>query len=173
MLKWFTSVALVGLVINLLSTYITAENFTLPVLKPVTEFIAARRSPMLLAMGGILVFFFVARFGHTSRETQRRLRASFGLFKPAEDLRLADLGLRELRSKAAERGETHREERPFFGKYFPRKAVEDTESTDADAGVVREFTEEDLEQLLRDGRGFLLVDLLYSGKTVHRLPHLM
>ena len=64
------------------------------------------------------------------------------------------------------RGETHREERPFFGTYFPRKAVEDTESTDADAGIVREFAEEDLEQLLRDGRGFLLVDLLYSGKTL-------
>src|SRR5262245_15149782 len=60
MLKLFTLVALVPLGLNLLSTYITTtpENFTLPLLKPVTEFIAARRSPMLLAMGGILVLFF-------------------------------------------------------------------------------------------------------------------
>ena len=117
-------------------------------------------------MAGVLALFFVAWVGHTWSETRRRLRAAFGIYTSAQELGLADLGFRASRPQEPERRETHREERPFFGTYFPRKAVEDREFTDADADMVREFAEEDLEQLIRNGRGFLLLGHPYSGKTI-------
>ncbi len=166
-LKWFVRIALASVLFGLITVYI-AEEFDPRVWKAVTRFVAAHQSPFLLALGLFLIFYFLAWVGHKRRETQRCLRAAFGIYLPAEKLSLADLGFRESQPEEPERWETHLQERPFFGTYFPRTMIEDedTESTDADTGMRREFTEEDLQEHIRDGRRFLLLDHLYSGKTL-------
>jgi tetratricopeptide (TPR) repeat protein len=164
-LKWFVSVVLVTLLLSLLAAYITG-SYNLTTLKPTAKFIDDQRNFLLLAMGLCLILFFWARFGHMQRANKRRLRAAFRLCSRAEELNLSDLGFRKSCPHDHEGQEPHREERPFFGTYFLRKMIEDTDSTDEDADMKREFTEKDLQQLIRDGRGFIFLDHLYAGKTL-------
>src|SRR5207249_3052949 len=55
--------------------------------------------------------------------------------------------------------------RPFFGTYFPRKAADWIARADDEAEMVCHINEGDLEQLIRNGRGFLLLGPPLSGKT--------
>ena len=113
-----------------------------------------------------MVLLAGARTGDVQKKQQHWLKAAFRLYTPTEELDLADLGFREVRPQSPQPEQTHMELRPFFGTYFPRKAVEDGEPADEDSAIAREYAEEDLERHIRDNRGFLLVGLPESGKTL-------
>jgi tetratricopeptide (TPR) repeat protein len=164
-LRWVGMGVLLVLLINLFSTWI-AEGLDLPGLDTATKFIVDHRYPAIAATTFILVLSGTAWFGYKMKHTLQRLRSAFGLCTLAEELSLEDLGFQRLRLQDPEQEETHQEDRPFFGKYFPRKIVEHTKSEATDADSVREFSEMDLEGFIRQGRGFLLVDHQYSGKTI-------
>lgn len=165
MLKWVGRVVLIGLAVSLLAVYIT-EEFDLPVLDTATEFIVDHRHPTIAASMFILVLSGTAWFGYKTKHTLQRLQSAFALCTLAEELSFEDLGFQRLSLQDPEQEETHREQRPFFGKYFPRKIVERTDSEATDADSVREFSEMDLEGFVRQGRRFLLLGYLYSGKTI-------
>ena len=165
-LKWIVFGAAGALFFGLFVDYVTS-GFALPVWWGIVVNSALQyRIPIALALASFSVLFLFACIGHRRKETLRRLRDAFRLYKPAEELSLADLGFREASPQEPQRAETHEEERPFFGTYFPRKVLEVTEFVETDPALVREFTEEELEQLIRKNKGFLLIGLPYSGKTI-------
>ncbi len=165
-LKWiFVGVAGV-LGLELFADYIV-EGFSRPLWwEAVIKFIVQYRISITLVLGMFFILFLFTWVGHRRKKTQKRLRDAFRLYKPTKELILEDLGCREISSQEPQREETHEEERPFFGTYFCRKASEESESTNVDLAPVHEYTEENIEQLLRGNKGFLLIGLPYSGKTI-------
>ena len=164
-LKWIASAVFLALLISLLANYMTG-GVDPSRLKAATEFMAAHRTLAVRVLVGSLTLFVLARAGYVWREKDLCLRLAFDIYRPAHKLRLEELGFRLSHPQGPNRSETHREERPFFGTYFPRKAVEDSEPTDTDADAVHEYPEDELGRLLRNGRGFLLCGPPYSGKTI-------
>ena len=165
-LKWIALGAAAALVAKLFEEFVTS-GFSPPVWwEVVGRSIIQYRIPIALALGLFSVLFLSAWVGRRRKEALKRLRNAFRLCKPAEQLGLADLGFREASPQEPQRVETHQEERPFFGTYFSRKALEESESPDADPALSHEFTEKELEGLLRENKGFLLIGLPYSGKTI-------
>ena len=164
-LKWFAWAVLGVQAVNLVASYVT-HGFVFPIAARATELAKAHQQMLLLGGELFVLLYLTSWLGHIMRARARSLQSAFGLCKSAEALTLEDLGLRVLRHSGGGHNEGFREERPFYGKYFPRKMVEEGDFVDADTGLVREFSEGDLEQLLRNGQGFILVDLLYSGKTL-------
>ena len=168
-LKWlfyFLVVSLgVNLGINLLADWLW-EGATRPVVEPATAFVKTYQPPILVALLYLLPVFCLAWVGHRLRETRRRLEAAFAIFKRAEELSRADFGFQDVRPGQGEHVRVHQRNRPFFGTYFPRKAVEDMELAGEETAV-REYSEVELEQLIRqDGGGFLLIGPSLSGKTL-------
>lgn len=165
-LMWILIGAAGALVFGLFIDYVTG-GFSLPLWWEVlVKSTVQHRITIALALSLFFVLFLFAWVGHRRKEIQKHLRDAFRLYKPTKELILEDLGFREISSQESQRAETHEEERPFFGTYFSRKASEESESTNVDLTLDHEFAEEDLEQLLRGNKGFLLVGLPYSGKTI-------
>jgi tetratricopeptide (TPR) repeat protein len=165
-LKWILIGAAGALVFGLFIDYVTG-GFSLPLWwEVVVKSTVQYRIPIALALGLFFVLFLFAWVGYRRKEIQKRLRDAFRLYKPTKELILEDLGFREINSQEPQHAEAHEEERPFFGTYFSRKASEESESTNVDLTLVHEYTEEELKQLLLGNKGFLLVGLPYSGKTI-------
>lgn len=155
-----------ALFVTLFVGYVTS-GFSLPVWwEVVRESTIQYRIPIALALGLFSALFLLAWVEHRRKEIQKHLRDTFRLYKPTEELVLEDLGFREVSSEEPQRPETHEEGRPFFGTYFSRKASEESESANVGPALIREFTEDGLEQLLRGNKRFLLIGLPYSGKTI-------
>lgn len=164
-LRWGWGSVLLVVILGLASTWIW-EGHSPPGLILSGEFIAAHLGPILVTMAYVVVVSCLALVGHRRKETQRRLRDAFAKCMSAQELSHADLGFRDAHAHESEHEGKQPDKRPFFGTYFPRKAVEDAEPADQEDGSLREYTEEDLEQLVRDSEGFLLIGPPFSGKTL-------
>lgn len=165
-LRWILFTVAGVLVLELIIDIIT-RGFSRPLwLDAIAEFTAQYRISIALTLGLFLFLFLFSWVGSKRKEIQKRLRDAFRLCKPTKKLILEDLGFHEVSSREPQRAKTREEERPFFGTYFSRKAYEESESANVDPALVNEYTEENIEQLLRRNKGFILVSLPYSGKTI-------
>ena len=171
-LKWLLSAVLMAgvfaLSIEFLGRIIFGEPFNINsrLAAEINAFLVGYPLAIGLSAGFAGLLFIGSGFGHSRKQKQLRLGAAFQLCMPAEDLKLADLGFREVHPLANQFEQTHTAERPFFGRYFPRTAVEEPDPTEQDAAMGHEYAEEDLERLVRNNQAFLLVGYPYSGKTL-------
>jgi hypothetical protein len=159
-LKWIAEWCILPLAIGVLSAFLV-EAFAPQVLEKPKTFIIAHLTTILLSAEAYLIVFLLAWVGHR----EHRLRKAFRICTSAENLSYADMKFRIAHPQDSEL-KKYQSLRPFFGKYFRRKVkqFEDTISTDEDAGI--EYSEEDLEEIIRASQGFLLIDAPLAGKTM-------
>jgi len=174
-LLWVWLFVLMGIVVNLASAALEGAHIP-PGLAKIVLAVRRHQGPFFAAAAAYSVLFSVAWFCRRWKRTQGRLRDAFTIFASAANLDLSELGLYETCPEEALEGSSGGLLRPYFGTYFPRAAVELTDSAIDDVDDKSEFSEADLELLARNGPGFLLVDHDHSGKTstafqvLRRLP---
>jgi tetratricopeptide (TPR) repeat protein len=98
---------------------------------------------------GLIVLSFLVRQSHHRHEALK----SFALFKPIEKLSPEDCGFQVL--QLGERPDTGK--RPFYSTYLTRSASEE--------GSNRAYTEAELAEALREGKGFVLLGQPLDGKS--------
>ncbi len=157
-LKWAAVAVFGALLVALVDGFVKTGP---AVVEPGNAPILGQFLPYLLAPSVYCLLLLWASFIGNS---ERRLRSAVATYALAEDLKLEDLGFREASAQETEPTDIFHQHRPYFKKYFPRKVVDDVESNEEGPKII--FTEEELDKLLRDGGGFLLVGPHWAGKTM-------
>ena len=156
----------VGLLLPIGQNWINTSNLP-PRADLFIEFIASQQSIILHLMLFVLVLTLVASIGNRQRETKALLDENFKLCRVTEKLKLEDLNFQKVDATDSENIELLHQNhyRPYFGTYFPRMASSWSNSIDDGNEIDFQVGEDELEQLVRQGRGFLLLGPPLSGKT--------
>jgi len=164
LLRTIVGVGAASVVFGLIVEVISSDT-RLTRLQSLSDLLLDNLSILGPVFGGTILLLVISWFAHQSQARQALLRSAFRVYSPAESLNLSHFNFREARPLDPWLKEGQDDIRPFFGTYLERTAVEYTEDPEYD-DMPREFSEADLEGMIRDGRSFLLLDQPFAGKTL-------
>lgn len=174
-LNWFWGMVALAIALNIGSNLLSE-----PILPGVSTFLRINlwwELPFALMMAGFTLGAALSQRGKYRREeTQRRwqqrewehrergerqksLRPQFALLKDARDLRPEDFGFQVLSAGHPPSIEA----RPFYLAYIPRHIVPYHTATEMTS--VSRYTEDTLAEMLRQGKGFVLIGHPLDGKS--------